>query len=301
MKSSRILGLFALVLGYALVSTAAAPSVTFTYKNVKISGATEVDTYGLNDAGVIVGDYLDSSDVQHGMMLNGTKLTTINDKACSTTTGTDGISFYGINSAGTAVGWCTSESTDDFIGLMYSKGKITQIAYPKAVDTEATGINDKGDVVGAFIDTAGAEHGFLMQGKKFTEIDAPSPDTTSVAWDINNKGQITVYAYNSADSLVGFVLTGKKFTSIADPNEGTDGTVVHALDNTGDVDGTYYDSSGDVHGFLYTGGKYYTLNDPTGCKCDTRADGMNDKLLIVGRYSTTLGGASIGYEATTKK
>jgi hypothetical protein len=58
--------------------------------------------------------------------------------------------------------------------------------------------------------------------------------------------------------------------------------------------------SGDVHGWLFHGGKYYVLNDPTGCKCDTRDDGINDKLEMVGRYSTTLGGASIGFKVITK-
>ena len=74
----------------------------------------------------------------------------------------------------------------------------------------------------------------------------------------------------------------------------------HATNNKGSVTGTYYDSAGDVHGWLLDGGKYYAFNDPTGCKCDTRSDGINDSNVVVGRYSTTLGGASIGFKATTK-
>jgi len=290
------------VLAVALLSmsaAAAAPALKFTFKDVKAKGATEVDSYAINNKGVIAGDYVDSKSVQHGLILTGTKVTSFDDKNCPATPGSTAIAMYGINSAGTAVGWCTLTSTGFPVGLMYSKGKLTEFNVPKSLETEVLGINDKGAVVGTFIDANGAQHGFLFQNKKYTQIDAPK-DNTTVAWDINNKGQITVYALNSGGTYDAFVMTGKKFAKVSDPGSSSPGTIVHALNNKGDVDGTFYDSSGNVHGFLLHGGKYYTLDDPNGCKCDTRDDGLNDAMTSVGRYSTTLGGASIGYEATAK-
>ncbi len=60
----------------------------------------ETDTYGINNAGVIVGDYVDSKGVQHGMILAGSKLTTVDNKAAARLLRAPaGIAFYGVNSA----------------------------------------------------------------------------------------------------------------------------------------------------------------------------------------------------------
>ena len=288
------------ILGSALLSlsaAAAAPVLKFTFKNVTAPKAVETDTYAINSKGVIAGDWADSAGNQHGLILAGKKATSVDDKNCAAAAGSTAIAFYGINTAGTAVGWCTLTSSGEPVGLLYSKGKLTEFSVPKSLDTEADGINDKGEIVGTFVDSAGAQHGFLLNNKKYTQIDAPK-DSTTVAWDINNAGQITVYALNSGGTYDAFVLTGKKYQKISAPGSSSPGTIVHALNNKGDVDGTFYDSTGATHGFLLHGGKYYTLTDPAGA--DTRADGLNDTLDIVGRWgSGTYGGT--GFEATTKQ
>lgn len=295
MKRS-ILGVL-LVLTFVAVGIAAAPPLTFTFSDVHATKtALETDTYGVNNAGVIAGDYVDSASVQHGMILAGKKLTTVDNKNCSATTvGIDGISFYAINSAGTAAGWCTGTS-GSFIAFTYAKGKFTTIAFPKALQTEATGINDKGDVVGIYFDTAGAQHGFSKIGSKYKSIDVKG-ETSADAWGINNAGQITVYAINSAGDYDSFLLTGTKFKPINNPKaKGGLGTIVHTPSNVGDIDGTYYNSAGTEMGWLLHKGKYYDVVDPGGV---TRADGLNDKSELVGRYgSGTFGGT--GFKATYK-
>src|SRR3984957_15946591 len=141
-----ILGVL-LVLAFVAVGIAAAPPLTFTFSDVHATKtALESDTYGVNNAGAIAGDYVDSKSVQHAMILAGKKLTTVNNKACSATVGAGGIAFFGINSAGAAVGWCTSAKTGLDIGFEYAKGKLTPINFPKSSGTQPTGINDKGEV-----------------------------------------------------------------------------------------------------------------------------------------------------------
>ncbi len=259
--------------------------------------ALETDTYAVNNAGVIAGDYVDSASVQHGMILAGKKLTTVDNKSCEALTGTAGIAFYGINSAGEAAGWCTSTAGAP-IAFTWAKGKFTTIAYPKATETEATGINDKGDVVGIYVDSSGTQHGFSKIGTKYTAINVKG-GTNTVAWGVTNAGQITVYATNSAGVIDSFLLTGKKFKNINNPKAGTasgDGTYVHTPANNGDIDGTYINSAGTEMGWLLHKGKYYDVVDPGGV---TRADGLNDKSELVGRYgSGTFGGT--GFKATYK-
>lgn len=296
MKRS-VLGVL-LVLTFVAVGIAAAPPLTFTYSDVKASKtALETDTYGINNAGTIVGDYVDSASVQHGMILAGKKLTTINDKSCTAISGTGGISFFGINSAGTAVGWCTNTKTGLDQGLEYSAGKITVINYPKSNGTQLSGINDKGEIVGLYLDSTNATHGFSLVGKKFTSISVAG-DTNTVAWGINNAGQITVYATNSAGDYDSYLLTGKKFKNIDNPKaKGGVGTIVHTpAPTSGDIDGTYYNSAGTEMGWLLHKGKYYDVVDPGGT---SRADGLNDKSTLVGRYgSGSFGGT--GFKATYK-
>jgi len=122
-------------------------------------------------------------------------------------------------------------------------------------------------------------------------------ETSAAAWGINNAGQITVYAINSNGGFDAFLYNGKTFKNVNDPNAGTIGTVVHTPNNKGDIDGTYYDSAGSTHGWLLHAGTYYDFNDtPT----LTRADGLNDKLEIVGRYTPSAGG-NVGFKAITKQ
>jgi hypothetical protein len=265
-----ILGIV-LVLTFVAVGIAAAPKLTFTFSDVKtVKTASETDSYSVNNAGVITGDYIDSAGVQHGFTLAGTKLTTINNKACSSS-----LSFYGINSAGTLAGWCIASSGDD-IAFTWAKGKFTTIAYPKAVQTEATGINDKGDVTGLYFDTAGVQHGFLKVGKKYTAINVKGATSTD-AYGINNAGDIAVYAITSAGDYASYLYNGKTFKVIADPKQGTLGTVAHKPNNKGDITGTYFNSANDSVGFLLHSGKYYDLLDPK-ANASTRADGLNDTL-----------------------
>jgi hypothetical protein len=293
-----ILGVL-LVLTFVAVGIAAAPPLKITFSDVHAkSTALETDTYGVNNAGAIAGDYVDSNSVQHGMILAGKKLTTINNKACAAIAGFGGISFYGVNTKGAAAGWCTSVKTGLDIAFVYSGGKFKPVNFPKSSGTQATGINDKGEVVGLYLDSTGASHGFSKIGAKYTSIDVKG-DTNTAAWGVNNAGQITVYATNAAGAFDSFLLTGKKLKKIDNPNAGKasgQGTIVHAPNNKGDIDGTYYDGSGNEKGWLRHAGKYYDVVDPGGI---TRADGLNDKLEMVGRYGSGMFGGT-GFKATVK-
>jgi hypothetical protein len=293
-----ILGVL-LVLTFVAVGIAAAPPLTFTFSDVHANKtAMETDSYGVNNAGVITGDYVDSTGVQHGMVLAGKTLTTFDNKKCQVKTGSTGIAAYGINKAGTVAGWCTS-TTGLLIGFTWAKGTFVNINFPKGTGTEVNGINDKGDVAGLYLDAGGAQHAFVKKaGGKYKSIDVAG-DSSAAAWGINNTDQVCIYAINSAGTgYDSFIYNGKTFKKIGYPKAGTLGSVCHAPNNKGDVVGTYYDTAGTVHGWLLHGGKYFAFNDPKASN-STRADGLNDTLEIVGRYSPA-DGTSHGFKATAK-
>jgi len=301
MKSSKSIGSFlvlTLVL-LALSASAAAPVFKgkFKFKDVKAPGATETDSYAINNAGAIAGDYVDTAGVQHGMILAGTKLTTADRSDCMTTPASTSIQFYGINSAGEAAGWCENTSKVQ-IGFTFAKGKFTDISIPGATLVNANGINDKGAVVGSYVDSSAAQHGFLLVGTKLTNLDPPSVTSGATAWSINNKGVITVYgfattgylSYTTADN-------GKTYTPFHAPKEAALGTAIHDINNSGDIVATYYyDTAGDRHGVLFRKKKFYSFDDPKGIG-STRGDGLNDTLGIVGRYGPS---TSVGFFAQAK-
>ncbi len=66
---------------------------------------------------------------------------------------------YGINDAGTIVGYFKSTGTFTYHGFILSNGAFTTFNYPKAGATYVTGINNAGTVVGYCVDKS--LHGFL--------------------------------------------------------------------------------------------------------------------------------------------
>jgi probable HAF family extracellular repeat protein len=299
-----ILGVL-LVLTFVAVGIAAAPPVTFTFKDVKANNtAQETDTYAINNSGVIAGDYVDSAGAQHPMILAGKKLTTADHKGCVNTPPGTNPAFYGLNSLGVAAGYCTTSSGGTIAFTYNSKTKkFTDINIKGGTGIEASGINDKGAVVGTYVDSAGKAHGFLKVGAKITNLDPPGVVSGPIGpanGFINNKGVITIFGVNSAGTNVSFTTAnnGKTYKAFHGKGEGTTGTAIHNLNNKGDIVATVFDTAGNRHGILLHGGKQYLFDDPNGVNA-TRADGVNDKLGIVGRYGAGAFGGT-GFFAQAK-
>ena len=291
------IGVFLLVL---CVFVGIAAALSFVFKDVvAITTAQETDTYGINNARAIAGDYVDSAGVQHGMILGGSNAFISADRAdCLTTPGSTTIAFYAINSAGVAAGWCTNTNGSQ-IGFTYSKGHFTDVTIAGAELVNAVGINDSGTIVGTYIDATGVQHGYVLQGSTLTNLDPPGVTSLATAWGINNAGVISAFGVNASGTYVSFTTpdNGLTWTPLHAPGEGSVGTAMHQINNNGDVVGTYFDSSSNRHGVLYHGGTYYSFDDPNGIG-STRANGLNDTLVMVGRYGAGVYGG-VGYAAFT--
>ena len=139
-KSRAFLWPVAAVLMVGLATGASqAPTLTFHFKDVNFPGAAGTSVYGINDAGVIVGQYYDKQGVFHGFKLDHGKGTTIDDPNGSNTLCSD------INSSDAIVGQYTADPSGDNHGFLYENGKFTDIAPDKL--SGASGINDNGYIV----------------------------------------------------------------------------------------------------------------------------------------------------------
>lgn len=74
MKSCKVLLAWVLVVAFILVANvAAAPTLTFKFTKVSVPGAIASAPGGINNSGVIVGQYEDKKTVLHFFMLVGSR------------------------------------------------------------------------------------------------------------------------------------------------------------------------------------------------------------------------------------
>src|SRR5882757_5654495 len=120
----------------AVTAVAQAPQLTITCFNVKapVAGVLETDSYAIDDKGVIAGDYVDSSGVQHGMVLAGKTLTSFDGPP-----GSSLIAAYGINRLGAVTGWY-NDSSGSSHGFLFANGVMTKVKFPLAISTQANGM-----------------------------------------------------------------------------------------------------------------------------------------------------------------
>src|SRR2546430_14449653 len=94
---------------------------------------------------------------------------------------------------------------------------FTTIDGPSAVNTDAYGINNAGQIVGGYDDGNGPQ-GYLLSGGIYTTLNAPTiiPGHSTVATGINASAQIVGFANPGA--WHGFLYSNGMYTTIDSPN-----------------------------------------------------------------------------------
>src|SRR3989442_14982645 len=82
---------------------------------------------------------------------------------------------------------------------------FTTIEFPGATLTNAFGINNRGDIVGNYLNADKSDHGFLLSGGQYSTIDFPVA-TITAADTINTRGDVGG-CYTLAGVSRGFVLS----------------------------------------------------------------------------------------------
>ena len=128
-------------------------------------------------------------------------------------------------------------------GFLWDDGDFKSIDVPGASATAVLGINNRGQMVGSYIDADGAYHGFLRnrRGAVTTLPEAPGADPAmggTQPTSINDHGQIVGLAYDARGGSRGFLLERGVLT----PIDGTrDAVFTRPLDinNRGRIVGDY--------------------------------------------------------------
>src|ERR1700733_7684959 len=233
------------------------PTLKFSFTKANVPGPQQTQPSGINNAGVIVGEYVDSSGVSQGYILNGKKLTKLNDP--NAVTGSTWASNLNPDGPVSVVGYYVSSRTGHIVGFLYKDGKYTDIPGPSgAVDVLALGINDSGVVVGVYADTT-AFHGFLLHDKKYTTLNVPGASGTS-AHGINKSGKIVLTWEDSNSNVKSSLYDGKTYKTIDVPLAVD--SYAGGINAAGDVCYEWNDAIGVQHGALRHNGKYYKFDYP---------------------------------------
>ena len=161
--------------------------------------------------------------------------------------------------------------------------------------SEAFKNNDRGDVVGYFLDNSGTPHGYFLSKKGvLTQLDFPGASDTE-AWGINESGTVVGFfdEYDSGGNLIaehGFTWNGGNFTQVDYPGSGD--TAVTGINASGDLVGVWDPGPTATvgHGFIRTKqGEFISFNVPIGGATLTQINDINANDQILGVYIDALG------------
>jgi uncharacterized membrane protein len=137
---------------------------------------------------------------------------------------------------------------------VYAHGVFTPLpTVPGALFTEYNGLNNIGQFVGAYCNSAECS-GFIETKGAFTTVDDPAagPGGSTTPEGINDWGQIVGSYCDSAGSCVGFLDTKGHFTNFEDPQASPGSTFPELINDVGQIFGNYSDSEGNFPSFLAT-------------------------------------------------
>ena len=225
----------------------------------------------INDSGQVVGGCGDGFNYSHAFLYDH-----------GTMTGLGGLGGWSvgeshdINNNGQVVGWSHH-------AFLYSNGMMSDLGTLGFYwdSSDATSINDIGQVVGAYQTTCEQySHAFLYHDDKMSDLGTLGGGS-SVATSINNSGEIVGYSDMADGHLHGFLYTNGVMADLTLlGNFCNYDNIAYAINNCGQIAGVF-----GYRAFFYSNGIVTNLgtvgNDNYSC-----ALGMNDRGQVVGVSAT---------------
>lgn len=163
---------------------------------IDVPGSIETQALGVNNLGVVVGEYIDAHGAFHGFRWKHGRLTTIDGP------GSLGGAVFDINDRGDMVGAYFTKS-GGARGFILRNGAYRTFNAPYGPIDLPSDINNRGQIVGFSLSDPGGtqSHGFLLPrgvGGPYTRIDFPGTSKT-IARGIDDRGRI-VGIYGNPDA-----------------------------------------------------------------------------------------------------
>jgi probable HAF family extracellular repeat protein len=304
--------LAAMVAVMPATANAAPPGQRYTWTAIDVPGSALTVPVAVNDIGVVVGLYDDSTGLGHGFIEWGGRYTTVNNPLASktppTTSEAVGSDVTGTNDLGEIVGNYSPSNGDDY-GFVDQGGRFTTIEDPYAdnapgLGTTVAGVNDFGEIVGYYLDSDGTMHAFVYENGRYTTYTCPGAGTgpNSSDYDLGAAGTFFGYVDN-AGAMIGtcffettgyynFIYQNGRFNPV--PNApGSSSSWISWVTDSGESGGWYFTTptvanGGVPDGYTYQNGHFTTIEDPAG-PYGIYLDGANDFGQIAGYYLDSSG------------
>lgn len=245
----------------------------------------------INDAGDIVGNYIDQNRIYHAFLFSRGRFTSFDVPLSGVTY----IEAQGINNKGDVVGvYILADNTKH--GFVLSKGTFRYVDAPGSSDTRLWAITESGEIVGMYGDAGGRIHGFLLSQGRFVVIDHPSSIRTN-ALDLLPKDRKdgwclvlircqVVGRYDTADGIAhGYLLDKGVFKTIDVP--GAVLTALFAVNKNGEISGRYVSADRKTHGFVLSKDGLMSVDFPGAVS--TEIHKLNNAGEMVGFYTDSSG------------
>jgi hypothetical protein len=160
---------------------------------------------GLNDAGIAVGFYTPASNVNVAVTLD---VVTGKFHPIATPSGEAAVAS-GITGTGHIVGFLKKRS-GSIVGFLIKDNVLGELSFPGSTDTKALGVTTYDQIVGSYVDAAGATHGFMLTNPltkraAWQPIDDPDANGTTVVSGINDHGHLVGYYVDRSGKTHGFL------------------------------------------------------------------------------------------------
>ena len=209
--------------------------------------------------------------------------------------------FLGINNSGIVAGYHGASINK---GFTYDPATnvFTSENYPGSAQTQVTGINNSGKTVGFYITSGNQNIGFEYKGGVFSPRGEPGTPFNQLLGQ-NDSGQASGYystnlAGTNPDHAYILEEFGGVFAVFTLPNA-PNGAQATGINNAQDVCGFFIDGNNVTHGWLLVTGTFTVLDYPGASS--TSALGLNNKGLLVGSYTDSVGSHGFVYNVNTKK
>jgi len=274
------------VLLFFLMTLAISQASPISYGLFAFPGASETDASGVNNSGVIAGNYFDNSGREHGFIrsADGNNYETITYPGAAQTV------LFGINNAGEVLGAESDGSSTTHSFIRNANGVYSVFDVPGSFFS-IRGINDSNQVVGSangrgFIRNSDGVYTFFdvpgYQGNCCEQGDLAINDAGVVAGTVNDAGRFHDFI-RSAD--------GNEYV-VFDPS-GIGNPALLGINNQGELVGVSYTSSG-ANAFVCSAAGVNTCTTlpaiPFFDNSQMIGDGINDSGEIVGTFGKFGGG-----------
>jgi uncharacterized membrane protein len=209
---------------------------------------------GIDAVGNTVGFYVDTAGLNHGFTNIGGTFATA-DRL-----GTAFNQLLGINQNGTEIAGYSStnpagNTLQEAFSLVTGTTNYTDInallvaKFGPNFNSQATGVNNSGEVVGFYQPTSATFNGFTDIGGVISSLMVPgSIDTQPLG--VNDLGEIVGDYTDAMGTMHGFLDNGGVFTTL-DPS-GSTATTINGINNAGTVVGFYVNGAGNTIGTVGT-------------------------------------------------